>query len=102
MRRNVELVEGKQNRSRKSSENRPTEKSHVHQSIVYSMCILFTVAYISLLFLRARIRFLYAGEFYSTVENFWICLSVGTPLLSSGSNKQTGKKSRILTKRLAT
>jgi ABC-type multidrug transport system permease subunit len=90
MRRNVELVEVKQNRSTKSSENRPTEKSHVHQSIVYSMCILFTVAYIFLLFLRARFLFLYAGEFYSTVQNFWICLTAGTPLLASSSNKQTG------------
>jgi hypothetical protein len=43
------------------------------------MCILFTVAYISLLFLRARFLFLYAGEFYSTVQNFWICLTVETP-----------------------
>jgi len=90
MRRNVELVEVKQNRSTKSSENRPTEKSHVHQSIVYSMCILFTVAYISLLFLRARSRFLYAGEFYSTVQNFWICLTVGTPLLSSDNSRHVG------------
>ena len=85
MRRNVELVEVKGNRSTKPSENRPTEKSHVHQSIVYSMCILFTVAYISLLFLRARFRFLYAGEFYSTVQNFWICLTVGRPLSSSSN-----------------
>ena len=89
MRRNVELVEVKGNRSTKPSENRPTEKSHVHQSIVYSMCILFTVAYISLLFLRARFRFLYAGEFYSTVQNFWICLTVGRPLSSSSNYRQS-------------
>jgi hypothetical protein len=50
MRRNVELVERKRNLRTKCSRNWPPEQLQVHQSIVDSVCILFTDAFLCLPF----------------------------------------------------
>jgi hypothetical protein len=54
MTRNVELVEVKQSRATKSSEDRPTENLQVHQSIVDSLCIPFTSTSVSLFFFKGE------------------------------------------------
>jgi hypothetical protein len=87
MTRNVELVEVKQSRATKSSEDRPTENLQVHQSIVDSMCIPFTSSSVSLFFFKVETSFSVCGSrmqvsFIAEFKTFRICLTAGTRLLS--------------------